>query len=105
MQQAKKKLKLEPEDEASKKVREKRPSKTRTKETTEWNDENAKKIKETFRSNMANTVVSVLNAYRKPDCKEARITNTEDFKHLARKVRTRAFLKMVVYYFSISFSS
>lgn len=48
--------------------------------------ENAKKIKEAFRSSMAVVMVSILNTYRKPDCKEGRITNTEDFKHLARKV-------------------
>ncbi|ERL93439.1 hypothetical protein D910_10731 [Dendroctonus ponderosae] len=101
VQQAKKKLKIEPADEKPKKVREKRSSKTRTKETTEWNDENARKIKENFRSNMANTVVSVLNAYRKPDCKEARITNTEDFKHLARKLTHFVMLKEIKHLLSI----
>lgn len=63
--------------------------KARIKEMTDLNSEAAevaKKIKESFRSNMATTVVSVLNAYRKPDCKKAQITNTDDFKHLARKV-------------------
>lgn len=52
----------------------------------DFNSDVARKIKENFRSNMATVVVSVLNSYRKPDCKEGRITNTEDFKHLARKV-------------------
>lgn len=85
--QAKKKLKatLSSED-IVRKPGNKRSSKSRMKEMREWNDEHAKKIKEVFRSTMATTVVGVLNAYRKPDCKEARITNTEDFKHLARKV-------------------
>lgn len=58
--------------------------KTKLKEMTD--SESAKKIKESFRSSMAVVMVSILNAYRKPDCKEGRITNTEDFKHLARKV-------------------
>lgn len=61
--------------------------KTKLKEmTTDLNSEAAKKIKETFRSNMASVMVGILNPYRKPECKEGRITNTEDFKHLARKV-------------------
>lgn len=46
-----------------------------------------RKIKDTFRINMANVMVHFLNPYRKNDCKQGRITNTEDFKHLARKVR------------------
>lgn len=73
----------------SKKARDKRARamlKSRIKEMPDFNSEHAKKIKESFRANMASTVVGSLNAYRKPDCKEGRITNTEDFKHLARKV-------------------
>lgn len=35
---------------------------------------------------MAGAIVSHLNPYRKQDCKVGRITNNEDFKHLARKV-------------------
>lgn len=58
--------------------------KTKIKEMAD--NETAKKIKEAFRSSMAVVMVSILNTYRKPDCKEGRITNTEDFKHLARKV-------------------
>lgn len=50
------------------------------------NTEAARKIKEAFRSSMASVMVGILNPYRKPDCKEGRIANTEDFKHLARKV-------------------
>lgn len=45
-----------------------------------------RKIKDTFRINMANVIVHFLNPYRKNDCKQGRITNTEDFKHLARKL-------------------
>lgn len=61
--------------------------KTKIKEmTTDMNSEAAKKVKESFRSSMASVMVGILNAYRKPECKEGRITNTEDFKHLARKV-------------------
>lgn len=60
--------------------------KTKLKEVMDMNSEGAKKIKEAFRSSMAGVMVNILNPYRKPDCKEGRIVNTEDFKHLARKV-------------------
>ncbi|KAF7266294.1 hypothetical protein GWI33_020325 [Rhynchophorus ferrugineus] len=95
--QAKKKAKLSLNEEEMKKIKEKRNHRTtvksRIKEMNDWNNEHAKKIKEVFRSSMATTVVSVLNAYRKPDCKEGRITNTEDFKHLARKLTHFVMLK------------
>ncbi|KAL7307715.1 hypothetical protein TKK_0000390 [Trichogramma kaykai] len=45
-----------------------------------------RKIKDNFRVNMANVMVHFLNPYRKSDCKQGKITNTEDFKHLARKL-------------------
>lgn len=90
--QNKEKLKKEKEiilQQTKKHLKEKRSKalvKTKMKEMLDCNSESAKKIKETFRSNMATVVVSVLNSYRKSDCKEGRITNTDDFKHLARKV-------------------
>lgn len=31
-------------------------------------------------------IVTCLNPFRRPDCKAGRISNTDDFKHLARKV-------------------
>ncbi|KRT79345.1 hypothetical protein AMK59_6952, partial [Oryctes borbonicus] len=65
--------------------------KTKLKEMVD--SETAKKIKESFRSSMAVIMVSILNTYRKPDCKEGRITNTEDFKHLARKLTHFVMLK------------
>ncbi|XP_029444100.1 histone-lysine N-methyltransferase SETD2 isoform X2 [Rhinatrema bivittatum] len=46
----------------------------------------AKKSKEVFRKEMSQFIVQCLNPYRKPDCKIGRITTTEDFKHLARKL-------------------
>ncbi|XP_053322620.1 histone-lysine N-methyltransferase SETD2 [Spea bombifrons] len=46
----------------------------------------AKKSKEVFRKEMSQFIVQCLNPYRKPDCKMGRINNTEDFKHLARKL-------------------
>ncbi|XP_022104946.1 uncharacterized protein LOC110986919 isoform X2 [Acanthaster planci] len=46
----------------------------------------AKRCKLQFRSKMSHYVISCLNTYRKPDCKVGRITSTEDFKHLARKL-------------------
>ncbi|XP_014249645.1 histone-lysine N-methyltransferase SETD2 isoform X2 [Cimex lectularius] len=45
-----------------------------------------RRIKDKFRVQMANVIVTLLNPYRKSDCKVARIQNTEDFKHLARKL-------------------
>lgn len=38
---------------------------------------------------MSQFIVQCLNPYRKPDCKVGRITTTEDFKHLARKVTAK----------------
>lgn len=52
-----------------------------------------RRIKDTFRLNMAGVIVHYLNPYRKPDCKIGRITNTEDFKHLARKLTHFVMLK------------
>ncbi|XP_017786038.1 PREDICTED: probable histone-lysine N-methyltransferase CG1716 [Nicrophorus vespilloides] len=57
------------------------------------NNEASRKIKEIFRSNMAGVMVGILNAYRKLDCKQGRITNTDDFKHLARKLTHFVMLK------------
>ena len=50
--------------------------------------ENAKKIKEQFRSKMSRFIVDYLNPFRKKDCKAGQITSTEDFKYLARKVNS-----------------
>uniref|UniRef100_A0A1B6I2E0 Set2 Rpb1 interacting domain-containing protein n=2 Tax=Homalodisca liturata TaxID=320908 RepID=A0A1B6I2E0_9HEMI len=52
-----------------------------------------RKIKDAFRLNMAGVIVHYLNAYRKPDCKFGKITNTDDFKHLARKLTHFVMLK------------
>lgn len=70
------------------KAKKHKSNKAKIKEMKETNSEAARKIKENFRSNMAGVMVNILNAYRKPDCKLGRIRNTEDFKHLARKVPT-----------------
>ncbi len=45
--------------------------------------------KDAFRSTMANFVVNCLNPYFRSNCTTARITNYNDFKHLARKVRLK----------------
>ncbi|XP_015606823.1 uncharacterized protein LOC107273288 isoform X2 [Cephus cinctus] len=55
-------------------------------QTTDASSTSERKIKDTFRINMANVMVHSLNPYRKNDCKQGRITNIEDFKHLARKL-------------------
>uniref|UniRef100_A0A3Q3M574 [histone H3]-lysine(36) N-trimethyltransferase n=1 Tax=Mastacembelus armatus TaxID=205130 RepID=A0A3Q3M574_9TELE len=63
------------------------PSKFSTKTAeADTSSELAKKSKETFRKEMSQFIVQCLNPYRKPDCKFGRISNTEDFKHLARKL-------------------
>lgn len=61
-------------------------NKTQPTSAAEMSPMSERKIKDTFRINMANVMVHFLNPYRKNDCKQGRITNTEDFKHLARKV-------------------
>ncbi|KAJ8960974.1 hypothetical protein NQ318_020278 [Aromia moschata] len=92
LQQTKKQMR-ELEAKKAKEKRARATLKSRIKEMPDFNSEAAKKIKENFRSNMASTVVGALNGYRKPDCKEGRITNTEDFKHLARKLTHFVMLK------------
>ncbi|XP_076826896.1 histone-lysine N-methyltransferase SETD2 [Brachyhypopomus gauderio] len=63
------------------------PSKFSTKTAeADTSSELAKKSKEVFRKEMSQFIVQCLNPYRKPDCKMGRISNTEDFKHLARKL-------------------
>ncbi|XP_031779694.1 histone-lysine N-methyltransferase SETD2 isoform X1 [Nasonia vitripennis] len=54
--------------------------------TSDMSPTTERRIKDTFRINMANVMVHFLNPYRKSDCKQGRITNTDDFKHLARKL-------------------
>ncbi|XP_048880874.1 histone-lysine N-methyltransferase SETD2 isoform X2 [Brienomyrus brachyistius] len=63
------------------------PSKFSTKTAeADTSSELAKKSKEVFRKEMSQFIVQCLNPYRKPDCKLGRISNTDDFKHLARKL-------------------
>ncbi|KAL8574531.1 hypothetical protein ACOMHN_057530 [Nucella lapillus] len=62
---------------------------SRRKTTTapaDTSSEGARKIKERFRKQMSKFVVVYLNPYRRPDCKLGRIQNTDDFKHLARRL-------------------
>ncbi|XP_052002922.1 histone-lysine N-methyltransferase SETD2-like [Xyrauchen texanus] len=63
------------------------PSKFSTKTAeADTSSELAKKSKEVFRKEMSQFIVQCLNPFRKPDCKLGRISNTDDFKHLARKL-------------------
>ena len=39
-----------------------------------------------FLAQVSVAIVEILGRYRKDNCKVGRITNTDDFKHLARKV-------------------
>uniref|UniRef100_A0A6F9DWB6 [histone H3]-lysine(36) N-trimethyltransferase n=1 Tax=Phallusia mammillata TaxID=59560 RepID=A0A6F9DWB6_9ASCI len=57
--------------------------------------ESAKKSREAFRSQMSQHVVQCLSAYRKSDCKIGRITSTDDFKHLARKLTHNVLTKEI----------
>ncbi|GFQ81316.1 histone-lysine N-methyltransferase SETD2 [Trichonephila clavata] len=50
------------------------------------NTEIAKKIKELFRTKMSSFVVQCLNPYHREDCRVGKITSSEDFKYLARKL-------------------
>lgn len=52
-----------------------------------------KKAKDRFLAHMSLFVVSVLNSYRKPDCKRGKITSTEDFKYLAKKLTHHVMIK------------
>ena len=45
-------------------------------------------IKDKFLAQMSGVIVSALNVFRKSGCKQGRITSTEDFKFLAKKVRS-----------------
>ncbi|CAH4012491.1 unnamed protein product [Pieris brassicae] len=56
-------------------------------------EENARKIKEQFRSSMARVMVQHLNPYRHSSAPAGRITCTADFKHLARKLTHFVMLK------------
>lgn len=42
--------------------------------------------KKQFRAAASKQVIKILQRYTKPDCKIGRITNNDDFKHLARKI-------------------
>lgn len=48
--------------------------------------EEARKIKEKFRTDIAGVIVQHLTPYRRDSCQTGRISGDEDFKHLARKV-------------------
>jgi [histone H3]-lysine36 N-trimethyltransferase len=52
----------------------------------DYNSEEARKIKDKFRVAIASVIVQHLGPYRKDTCEIGKITNNEDFKHLARKV-------------------
>lgn len=49
----------------------------------------ARRIKDKFRANIAGVIVQHLSPYRRDSCPVGRITNNEDFKHLAKKVSGR----------------
>ncbi|XP_055593852.1 probable histone-lysine N-methyltransferase CG1716 [Uranotaenia lowii] len=53
----------------------------------------ARKIKEKFRTEIAGVIVQHLGAYRKESCQSGRITTNDDFKHLARKLTHFVLLK------------
>lgn len=60
--------------------------KVTTTAAADTSSELARRTKELFRTKMSQFMVQCLNPYRKPDCQLGRITCTDDFKHLARKL-------------------
>lgn len=68
---------------------------------THVNSEAAKRIKDKFRADIAGVIVQHLGPYRKDGCKTGRITNNDDFKHLAKKVNKIIYLYI---YFMIQHS-
>ncbi|CAI9716650.1 histone-lysine N-methyltransferase SETD2-like isoform X3 [Octopus vulgaris] len=60
--------------------------KATTTAAADTSSELAKRSKEAFRNKMSQWIVACLNPYRKPDCRLGRISSTDDFKHLARKL-------------------
>lgn len=60
------------------------------------NSEDAKRIKDKFRAEIAGVIVQHLSPYRKENCQIGRITNNEDFKHLAKKVMTFFFFNSFI---------
>ncbi|KAH9489593.1 hypothetical protein Btru_036451, partial [Bulinus truncatus] len=63
-----------------------RSKKKTTTAAADTSSEVARKIKDSFRIKMSDHIILYLNPYRKKDCKVGRISSTEDFKHLARKL-------------------
>lgn len=59
------------------------------------NSEQAKRIKEKFKGDIAGVIVQHLTPYRKESCRIGRITDDEDFKHLAKKV-CLVFFKFII---------
>ena len=51
----------------------------------------AKKIKDKFLKEMSRVIVKLLDPYRRPEA-TTKIISTEDFKHLAKKVRAKEFV-------------
>lgn len=71
------------------------------------NSDETKRIKDKFRTDIAGVIVHHLGPYRKDSCRIGRITNNEDFKHLAKKVNDRSQMDIenaILYKLKISFS-
>merc|ERR1711907_215934 len=49
-------------------------------------DDPLKARSKAFRLDVAKSIKEYLGKFRKPDCPYGRITNTEDFKHVCRKI-------------------
>ena len=65
-------------------------SKTTT-AAADTSSEVSKKIKENFMKEASKIIVKVLDPFRKGDAQKAKIQTTEDFKHLAKKVRLKMY--------------
>uniref|UniRef100_A0A336MYX7 CSON010402 protein n=1 Tax=Culicoides sonorensis TaxID=179676 RepID=A0A336MYX7_CULSO len=70
-----------------------RTHKRKKSEIVDLNSEEARRIKDKFRTEIAGVIVHHLRNYMKDDCQIGKITNNDDFKHLARKLTHFVMLK------------
>lgn len=81
------KITLEKKRNAEKTLLAEQMKKRKKVEIVDLNSKEARKIKDKFRNDISGIIKQQLNTYRVDTCETGRITNDEDYKHLARKVR------------------
>lgn len=85
------KISLEKKRNAEKTALLEQMKKRKKPEVFDLNSKGARKIKDKFRSDISGIIKQQLNTYRTDSCDMGRITNDEDYKHLARKVSLISF--------------